>query len=365
LADVIDFNLPLVQQCENIWDYTRDLERVDDSVRKEGPLTRIWDAEWGLQHILGNEYAAKYSWISNDTGPGQTELPADSPAALWIQDDEGRIARGEGRNVCITVDYCGARWSGIMDKFAVEQRDDGDTVLVVDWLHDYEHLKWHSIFPNPFLPAAFQFPRAFLLAGPVDWVLKLTLFVNLFREHNPLITVPDDPLDLTEWFTSIDMSTWHMVVKPSGFLQSIGSGIIWGILISRMGNWHDAARDMLDDAELSVRCDRYLDGDDPPWPGADLRHGTLVIDIVDKSGVYIGTSHGGTVFAGLIRTGVEFAEDFIDSSLVVLADADVPADYYEGGTRWTRPELRRLPGRRHQPHPNIPIHQLAQQRSTG
>jgi hypothetical protein len=64
----------------------------------------------------------------------------------------------------------------------------------------------------------------------------------------------------------------------------------------------------------------------------------LVIDIVDKSAVYIGTSHGGTVFAGLIRTGVEFAEDFIDSSLVVLADADVPADYYEGGTRWTRPE---------------------------
>jgi hypothetical protein len=42
--------------------------------------------------------------------------------------------------VGLTADYCGARWSGILDKYAVEQREDGDLVLVADFMHDYEHL---------------------------------------------------------------------------------------------------------------------------------------------------------------------------------------------------------------------------------
>ncbi|GAH00257.1 unnamed protein product, partial [marine sediment metagenome] len=52
---------------------------------------------------------------------------------------------------------------------------------------------------------------------------------------------------------------------------------------------------MLEDAELTVDCRRYLPGDPPPWAGANLRPGTLVVDIIDKSGVNIGTSHGGVV----------------------------------------------------------------------
>jgi hypothetical protein len=129
--------------------------------------------------------------------------------------------------------------------------------------------KWVSIWPNPFLPALFQAPRAFVLAGPVTWILKLSLFLNSpFREHNPLLTWPDDPLDLTEWFTAMDMSTWHMTVAPQGFLDAAASGVVWGILISRMGNWHDDAHQMLEDSELSVQCNRYLPGDPEPWPGA-------------------------------------------------------------------------------------------------
>lgn len=151
MADVIDFDWTLSQQCDATWQYTRELKRVEDSLRREIPLTRIWDAEWNLVFVLGNEYKAQYSWISNDSGPGRTEIPFDTPVARWIHDSQGRIDRGEGRNVCITVDYCGARWSGVMDKYSIEQREDGDVVLVVDWLHDYEHLKWYSIWPNPFL----------------------------------------------------------------------------------------------------------------------------------------------------------------------------------------------------------------------
>ena len=324
--------------CDTIWDATNEQKLVEERIRREQPVGRIWDAEWNLQHVMGSEYSAKFSWISNDTGPGQTEFPMDSPIAQWIYDYQSRLDRDEGRTVGITIDYCGARWSGILDKFAVERREDGDNVLVVDWVHDYEKLKWYSVVPNPFLGDAFQFPRAWLLAGPVTWVLKLTLFLNIWREHNPFLTWPDDPMDLDNWVTmGLDMSDWHTVVKPESFLDALASGVVWSVATSRWANFHDMAHYMLEDAELSVVCRRYLPGDDEPWPGADLRYGTLVIDFVDKSGILVGTSNGGNIFDGLVRTAVEFADDFIDSTVDVISDADTPGDYFDIGKRYTDP----------------------------
>ena len=199
--------------------------------------------------------------------------------------------------------------------------------------------KWYSVWSNPFLPAAFQFPRAFLIAGPTDWALKMCLFLQIFREHNPIITWPDDPLHLSSWFTDLDMTQWHMVIKPKSFLDCMASGVIWSIPISRWANWHDMAHQPLEDAEMSVTCTRYLNGDPPPWDGANLRHGALVIDIIDKSGVYVGTSHGGTIFDGLARTAVQFGEDFIDSTQVVITDTSVPPEYYQGQTKLTMKQL--------------------------
>lgn len=318
-----------------VWDATRAHIAAEDKIRRTQPLVRLWNAEWHLQHVVGDEYAAQFSFISNDTGPGRLELPATSPAAQWIHDYDGRLQRDEGRGVFITVDYCGARWSGSLDKYSLEQREDGDLALVCDWLHDHETLKWYQLWSNPWLPALFQMPRAWVAAGPVTWILKLALLVNIVREHNPIITWPDDPLDLNSWFGTLDCSTWPVVVKPTSFLDAARSGVVWGVLISRWATWHDAAKIMLEDAELSVRCDRYLPGDPEPWPGANLRPGALVIDIVDKSGVYIGTSHGGTIFDGLVRTAAEFTDDFMESSLTVIADADTPTDYWTVGKKYT------------------------------
>ena len=324
--------------CDQIWDATREQKLVEERIRREQPVGRIWDAEWNVQHILGSEYGAKFSWISNDTGPGQTEFPMSSPVAKWIYDYQGRMDRDEGRTVGISIDYCGARWSGILDKFAVEQREDGDTVLVVDWVADYEKLKWYSVVPNPFLPDAFQAPRAWLLAGPVTWVLRLTLFLAIWREHNPFLTWPDDPMDLSNWATmGLDISDWHIVVKPESFIDAMASGVVWSVATSRWANFHDMAHYMVEDSEISIECRRYLPGDEEPWAGADLRYGTLVVDFVDKSGILVGTANGGNVFDGLARTVVEFADDFIDSTYDIVADAETPQDYFDVGKRYTDP----------------------------
>lgn len=336
----LDFdNLDLRAQCEAIWDETIKQERAEVRLRRQPPIVRIFDGEWELHHVLATEYRAEFSFISNDSGPGQTDIPFTSEVAQWIHDMQGRMDRGEKRNVHITVDYCGARWSGRLDKATLKSDEDGDQTLSVTWLHDYENLKWYSVWSNPFLPAAFQAPRAFILAGPVPWILKLSLFLQFFREHNPLITIPDDPLNLASWFSGLDQSTWSIVVKPTSFFEAMASGAVWGMVSSRWANWHDMAKIMLEDAEYSVVCRRWLEGDPEPWPDAKLRSGTLVIDIVDKSGVMIGTSRGGTMFDGLFRTAAEFADDFIDSTDDLIADNDIPEDYFIPGLRLTRKEM--------------------------
>lgn len=337
---MLDTTLPLSRQCSEILRLTRETKAAQDRVRRTAPEVKLWDGEWHLQHVIsGIEYAASFSWVSNDTGPGQIEIPFDHPAAQWVHDSQGRIDRGEGRNIHITVDYCGsARWSGRLDKAVVESREDGDEVLVMDFAHDYENLKFYSVWSNPFLPAALQFPRSWLLAGPVTWILLTTLHLQLVREHNPLITIPDDPLDITQWDDTFDQSNWSVVVKPLSFIEAAESGVVWGVVSSRWATFHDMAKILLEDSELSLVCTRYLEGDPEPWDGANLRYGTLVISIEDKSGVYIGTSNGGTVFDGLVRTVAEFADDFIDSTLNLLTDTEAPDEYFIPGFYATNAE---------------------------
>jgi hypothetical protein len=141
------------------------------------------------------------------------------------------------------------------------------------------------------------------------------------------------------WDDLFDQSNWSVVVKPISFLESANSGVVWGVASSRWSTWHDMAKILLEDSELSVVCTRYLNGDPAPWDGANLRHGTLVISIEDKSGVHIGTSNGGDIFSGLRRTVSEFASDFIDSTQNLIEDNEVPQEYFLPGYRATAKEF--------------------------
>ena len=347
----LDFaSLSLAEQCEQIWAETRKQRRAEKRLRQEPPVVMIWDGDWNPHFQLTQEYSAQFSLISNDSGPGKTVIPFDAAVAQWIHDMQGRIDRGEKRGVHITVDHVGARWGGRLDSAAVKLAEDGTRTLEVTWLHDYESLKWYTVWSNPFLPAIVQAPRAFVLAGPTPWILKTALHFQHIREHNPLITIPDDPLDFGSYFTVLDQSQWHMVVKPTSFIQSMLDGSVWGILSSRWQTWHDMAKQLLEDGEYSVDLRRWLEGDDIPWDGApwhDMegnvirtpRNGQLIFDIVDKSGVYVGTSHGGRWWDGIVRSVAEFADDFIDSTTNIVADTSIPEEYFLPGLRLTKKEL--------------------------
>ncbi|WP_280265338.1 phage tail protein [Nocardia wallacei] len=338
----------LLDECEAIWQATEQREREREMARNAAPEVRVWDGDWGLHGWLDAAYLGDFEWVDNDTGPGVTELPWDHYAAQWIWDEYGRKQRGEKINVHITVDTAtGARWSGRLEHATPEEREDGTQVLVVDWLSDAETLKWYTVWSNSFLPAILQFPRWFLLAGGARWVLLTALHLQIMREQQNWWSLPDDPLSGAGWVPA-DVSNWSVVVKPHSFVDDLNDGILWSLLISTFGNWFDLATPILDDAEMSIVWRRYLATDDEqPIPGQTLRHGCLVIDIVDKSGYYTGTSNGGSLWDGLIRAVAQFAEGFIDVSEEEIADIDEPTYKVPGllGTSKRTPYVVWLRGR--------------------
>ena len=294
------------------------------------PLIRLWDGDWNLRGVVVGEVSAEFHWLLNDAGVGTVVLPFDHYLAQWAVDVYGRPKQ----NVHVTCDHTGARWDGRLEKAAIKTNDKGVTTVELTFMHSIQELKFIYCWSNPATPAAFQFPREFLLAGPSCWTLKTALFCQIWRLESSLWALPDDPLDINQWF-DFDQSTWSMVVAPSDFASD---GSLWTVFGARWKQFLDAASPTLEMAQLKIVTRRYLAGDEPPWPGANLRPGCLVIDIVDQ-GAWSGTADHGNAATGLIHTAQVFVNDFLQQESYVLPDPDDPADYRNPGWLGSLPDV--------------------------
>jgi hypothetical protein len=112
-------------------------------------------------------------------------------------------------------------------------------------------------------------------------------------------------------------------------------------MVSRFKNFHDAAKTMLADGEMSITTRRWFEGDPPPWNGARLKHGALIIDFVDKSGFVTGTSPLGSLFNGIRRGVTEFLEGFVDTQWVSIDEdpSEAKAEYSIQGWLSTNKQL--------------------------
>lgn len=326
LTATVDFGLTLQEQCEAIWDATEDRQLSMDAIRATPPLLRLWDGSRRLQHVIRNDDEFTADDIDNDTGPCSITLDFDMAEAQYLNDMYGRKQRGESINVLLSIDHCGGRWSGLLDRTEVVDADGAYPKLIATFLSDYEQLKWKQLWSSPAWPAAIQ-KRAFLLGGPVPWVLLTALHINMWRENNSLGRISDDPLNRATWDAGMDTYNWPIVCKPLTFMDSLASGAPIGLLVSRWKTWHDAAQMMLEDAEHSVEWRRWFTGDPLPWPGANIKHGTLVVGIKDQSGVYEGTANGGTIFDGFTRTIRQFSEDMYEDTEAAQTATPTIADY--------------------------------------
>ena len=323
-VDTIDFDKVFGEIADNL--------RADEERRLRAPLVRLWDGDWNLRGRCTQENAASFQLVDNETGIGTLELPEGYYLSDWLVDVD---ARGT-TNVFITVDKDGLRWSGMMDEFELVHDEIGRSFVKVIFKHDYEHLKHILAWSNPWLPAEVQFPKIWLAFGSAKFVCKTTLLANIMRLESSAWMLPDNPLDASKWF-NFDQSTWSMVVKPT--LPGDVDRTLPALCHSRFKTVHEATRKIVTDGQLSWVCRRYLHGDPPPWPGANLRHGCLVWDLVDKSGFNSGTAFRGDIFGGLIPELVNIGGDGLTQNVEQIPDPNVPEAYFEPNNRGTHPAM--------------------------
>lgn len=295
-------------------------ERIE--ARRTLPQVRLWDGDWNFVGSVNDAMEGKFQWKLNDTGSGFLKLRIDDRIAQWAIQHRNRGKK----NIHVTMDKDGARWSGRACQVLLKKDTNGERFVELHFLHDYEEVKHVYVWPNPYLPSAVQFPRSFTLVGPTRWVLKVALMLNIRRLAGKAFSFPEDPLDSKSWFGVSGTEFWGVQVAPNSPLSSDASP--WTVISSRMKSWHEMAKQKLADAQLSVECRRWLTGDPEPWPGARIRHGCLVIDIVDKSGYW---SEDGTVLSGSRENGfvrtlqTVFGGGDLDTRNTVLpAPRDVP-----------------------------------------
>ena len=342
--------LATLDEHQALWSWHLDRKAYLEAQRLQRPTIRLWDGDYRLRGEVAGELGGDFEFVENETGTASIQLPLDHYLAQWVMKFSGR----EKRNVHITFDKQGARWSGCMEQYRVVRERDGRAYLDVWFKHDFEQAKHVVCFANPFLPAEImQFPKLWVLFGPTKWCLLLTLFVNLMRLETSIWTLPDNPLDINEWMgPSFNPATWKNQVKPFPLISD-NSNLT--VVHSRFRTWFDVAKDALADAQLTVVCRRYLDGD--PHPFAELegelnnpptedffqmfpvRHGCLIWSIEDNSEWGTETAFGGSWLTGLIRAVVYIASDGTTEGVdVFTGDATFPGEYFSPNYLGTSPK---------------------------
>ena len=330
-APTIDPRQSFAEMSDRIFFASLNQRMARAAKRLAQPEVMLYDGDWNPRGRVAGEIDASFQWKLNDVGAGRITLPLDHHLAKWAVD----VNRRDTENIHVTVDKNGARWSGRMQSVKLSREEDGSRKVEINFLDDIQELEKILVWPNPFLPAGVQFPKSFVLAGPSAYMLKLTLFLNILRLNGNLWQLPDDPLDASTWFEGIVPWDWSIAVQPDSLIMDDSE---WCIIDSRMKTFMELARPILENAGLMITTRRWLHGDPRPkgWI-TPLRNGQLIVDIVDKSGVFDQTAFGGTIFGGLARTITTYADNLVDGVINTVKNPLEPAEYSVSKWLGTKP----------------------------
>lgn len=295
----------------------------------------------GLRHRgrLNVNDLVKHSWPKkkNVTASGSFTVRANHYLAKMIM----RIPNDpdECKNIVIRVDRFGGgwRWTGLMHHWTVETKD-GVDYLTASFNDDMQFLQFLLGPPNPLLPLPlFQAPRDWFQFGPGIWCVSTFFLLNLIRKEGNLWTIPDDPLDITQWFplSLLDFANWQVHVKLKPFLLDSS---LWTFIGSRMSTVDSVIADTLDDGQLCLDYRRIFTDEGETVTGLlnnDIANGALVFEVTDRSGWTLpgGTFFNGTVAGGLVRSVLTFSEGFVEDTLTQVLDDEslYPDEYWQAG----------------------------------
>lgn len=285
------------------------------------PDVEVFDKDWApIAPILGARSGAVEETV-NDAGEGKVAMLGDHPVGRWMADEVEEAA-----DVHLRVRQGGNVWTGKAQTITEEMSESGLETVTWSGLHDYQHAKKVYCYPNPWSFAQLQWPKIYIWYGPAKTGLLQLLHVNLIRRYQAgFIPYPDNFSKAS--YARMDIDGWAQIVDPRG-LGLHQDTSMHAIIVTRMGQFHEIAKPILEDAGLRLKATRWLPGDPQPFPEwAVLSLPTLIWSIEDMGGVRGPT---GSLLDGFVQLVRSIAEDGITETTVAVP-YDPPQEYREVG----------------------------------
>ncbi|GAA4809656.1 hypothetical protein [Tomitella cavernea] len=240
----------------------------------------IYDKDWRFLSTVDDAISGDFTDLYNDAGEGKLAQLAANPVAQWISEN---VTEAEDLHVRVTQSH--TEWAGKAQTIEESMDSDGFESMNISFLHDLQHAKKIYCYPNPFFLLQVQWPKIYPYFGPSVTGVKTLLHLNLLRRYQPFWRLPADIFSKTAWAQDFEAANWPHIVNPRG-TGLFNDTSMHCIIATRMGNFYDVVKAILEDAGLQLTATRWLPGDEQPFPEyATITMPTLIWDVVDKGGV--------------------------------------------------------------------------------
>lgn len=295
------------------------------------PRTYVLDKDGNYRGELHGEISASVDDLLNEAGDAVIELPIEHHLAQWslnlpVEETFSLIVEDESHPRPWET-----RWSGIIDRINRDVDDDGTATVAWTFIHDWTWIQSIVCWPNPFAPAAAQWPKHSLLSGPSASTIASFATANIVRLFSGAWTLPDPIWDPEAW-----AARWKDVTRPFDwpiFFLPQGNILLdttqWTTLIARMTLLSDLVADTLADAQLRLKVWRWMPGDPQPAPDhVHLTLPTILVDVIEQNGR---TDYTGTIIDGAINYGQYLTEDLLEDGWKRIFDPSLPTDDARNG----------------------------------
>lgn len=257
------------------------------------PLVRFMTKEMAVWSPCGDYRELRFSDEESVPGGLSVLVPDDDYWGEYFYGQDRRAMRP------IVVDLPGWRTFWLTVTFT-RTRVGRQRYIEVGAVGCIEYLKWMRIFPDPHLPPEFQPSKWFGPIGPSATVAATVILRNLERLQGGL---------------------WPVMTHARFFRTPDGTP--WTSPTYRMDEVYGAVKEICDAEDLQIVPTLYIHGEDeqpfPQWHVLDRT--TLIFDIVPRFNDH---SFTGTIADGLIRTGLQIAEDVLQWVAYPIADPSSP-----------------------------------------
>ncbi|MDG3013542.1 hypothetical protein [Speluncibacter jeojiensis] len=239
---------------------------------------------------IGDYISTTCTWKRNAVGTGTIVLKGSDPLIAYAMMCVSTV-------VPITITAGPARWSGRIDTASYDMVD-GVATCTLQLLDDWNWFNKLLVWPNFALPIEVQFPKEAVFVGPAVTCLEEMIAEQCIRLQLGLWEIVNNIVDPPAWFASMmekEGLLTPIAVVPSDPLLDTSK---WIAVSARMDSVATLAKQILKDNGLQLTARLWLPGEPQPTTAFTLTVPTIVVQVVDKSGV---TGPTGTIVDGLIE----------------------------------------------------------------